>query len=162
MIPFPRGTTLFRLLQNARRRRRVRYRIPDPRLVLVTPFALHLSDQIKVGTTCMLHHAARVSKRTLLTCTSTSEPANVWPGSTFTTVLQVAAARAWTRTVVRNLRNASGSARVTSEEENTARMRKPLSGVRSNCSNRDTGSWLNGRRISPVMCVDSHTGLGMD
>jgi len=107
----------------------------------------------------MLHHAVRVSKRTLLTCTPTPEPANVWPGSAFTTALQVAAARAWTRTAVRNLRNASGSARVTSEEENTARTRKSLSGVRSDS---DTGSWLNGRRISPFMCVNSHTVLGVD
>jgi len=106
----------------------------------------------------MLHHAARVSKRTLLTCTSTPDPANVWPGSAFTTALLVAAARAWTRTAVRNLRNVSAPASVTLEEENTAQTRK-LSGVPSDS---DIGSRLDRRRISPFACVDYYAMLDVD
>jgi len=106
----------------------------------------------------MLHHAARVSKRTLLTCTPTPDPANVWPGSPFTTALRVAAARAWTRTAVRNLRNVSAPASVTLEEENTAQTRK-LSGAPSDS---DTGSRLDRRRIPPFACVDYYAMLGVD
>jgi len=107
----------------------------------------------------MLHHAARVSKRTLLTCTSIPDPANVWPGSAFTTALRVAAARAWTRTAVRNLRNVSVSASVTLEEENTARTRKPVSGAPSDSN---IGSRLDGRRTSPFACVDYYAMLDVD
>ena len=106
----------------------------------------------------MLHHAARVSKRTLLTCTSTPDPANVWPGSAFTTALRVAAARAWTRTAVRNLRNVSTPTSVTLEEENTAQTRK----LSSAPSDSDTGSRLDRRRISPFACVDYYAMLGVD
>ena len=107
----------------------------------------------------MLYHAARASKRTLLTCTSTPEPVNIWSGSLFTTALQVAAARAWTRTAVRNFRNVSVSASVTLEEENTGRTRKSLSGV---LSDSDTGSLLDGKRVSPFACVDYHAVLEVD
>lgn len=106
----------------------------------------------------MLHHAARVSKRALLTRAPSPEPANVWPGSTFTSVLQVAAARAWTRTAIRNLRNVSASGSVILEEEDAARTRKPLPDVPSDS---DPGSWLNGKRVSSFAWVGHHTMLEM-
>ena len=105
----------------------------------------------------MLHHAARVSKRTLLNFTSTPEHANAWPGSPFATALQVAAARAWTRTAVRNLRIISVSAPVTLEEEDTTQTRKPLPGVPSDS---DSGNELKGWRISPFVCVNHYTVFG--
>ena len=148
-------------LPSSKRRKaqgRVDYTIPNPRFVGAAYFIPLLSDQVKAGTTCMLHHAARVSKRTLLTRTSSPEPANIWPGSTFTTVLQVAAARAWNRTAVMNLRNVSSSASVTLEEENITRTREPLPGGPSD-SNRE--GWLNVQRASPFACVDYHTMLKM-
>ena len=114
-----------------------RIRIPNPRFVRRASFALRLSDNNKVVTTCMLYHAARVSKRALLTRTSSPEPANVWPSSTFTAVLQAAAARAWSRTAVRRLRTVSASASVTLGEESTSRTREPLPGVPSDI---DSGS----------------------
>jgi hypothetical protein len=122
----------------------------NPRFVGAASFTLCISDQAKLGTTCMLHHAARVSKRTLLTRTSSPEPANIRPGSAFTTALQVAAARAWTRTAVRNPRNVSTSVSVTLEEGNTSRTRKPIQGVPSNS---DPRSWLDGRQNSSFACV---------
>jgi len=97
----------------------------------------------------MLHHAARVSKRAL-PHTLSPEPTNTRPGSPFTTILQVAAARAWTRTVVRKRRNVSTSASVTLGGENTARTKGPLSGVPSES---DTGSWLGGQQFPPFACV---------
>lgn len=89
----------------------------------------------------MLHHAARVSKRTLLTHVSSPD---VWPGSVFSTVLQVAAARAWARTVVRDLRTVSASTSVNLEKEDTGRVRKPLPDVPSDI---DCRSRLNEREI---------------
>ena len=133
------------------------YTTSNPRFVEAASFALHLSDESQVGTICMLHHAARVSKRTLSTFTSTPEHANAWPGSPFATALQVAAARAWTRTAVRNLRTVSMSAPVTLEEEDTTQTRKPLPGVPSDS---DSGNWLRGRRISAFVCVNYCTVFG--
>ena len=92
----------------------------------------------------MLYHAVRASKRALPSRASPPEPANVWSGSAFTTVLQVAAARAWARTAVRNLRTASASTPSTSGEENTSRTKKPLSGFPSDA---DPRSWSNERQI---------------
>ena len=118
----------------------------QPRFVGATRLTPRFSNQVETGTTCMLHHAARASKRTLLTRASSPEPANTWPGSTFTTALRVAAARAWTRTAVGSPRNVSSSASVTSEEENTTRTRKRLPG---GLSDNDPGSWSDWRQVPP-------------
>jgi hypothetical protein len=101
--------------------------------------SLRPSDEGEVGTTCMLHHAAQVSKRIPLTRTLSPD---VWPCSAFTTVLRTAAARAWTRTAVRHLRTVSVSTSVNSEKENTSRT-EPLSGVPSDIN---FGSLLNERK----------------
>ena len=95
----------------------------------------------------MLYHAARVSKRALLTRTSSPEPANVWLSSGFTTALQAAAARAWTRTAVRSHRSVSASTSVTLKEENkiTDWEREPHPNVPSGI---DPGCWSNVRQIS--------------
>ena len=111
-----------------------------PSIVTLRP-----SDTNEAGTTCMLYHAARVSKRALLPRVSSPEPANVWPSSGFTTALQTAAARAWTRTALRSLRTVSVSTSVTLDEENTGRTREPLPSVPSDV---DSGSWKNVRQIS--------------
>ncbi|KAF9650070.1 hypothetical protein BDM02DRAFT_3268263, partial [Thelephora ganbajun] len=113
---------------------------------------LYFSEEIKVGAICMLYHAARVSKRTLLTRISSPESGNIWPCSAFTTALQVAAARAWTRTAARNLRNVLTSASVTLEEGNTIRTKEPLPGAPSDSNPR---GWLNGRQSSSFATRDS-------
>ena len=93
----------------------------------------------------MLHHAARASKKALLTRALSPEPTNIWPSSAFTTVLQAAAARAWTRTAARSIRTVPASTSVTLEENYASRNGGPLPGVHSE---PDSESQTNVREIS--------------
>jgi len=104
----------------------------------------------------MLYHAVRASKRTLLTRASSPEPAKILPASPFAAALQVAAARAWTRTVVRNFRNVPPATSVILGEENTTPVKELLPGVPPDS---DPENRLNGQRAPPFACAGYYTAL---